>query len=332
MNAISTTARKRGRAARASGRGALFERVVVVTRETEFERLVTRFNTAQQARFYLEHAGQDFDPIEWAHAQYYEVLDRVRGAVPRGLKQQTVGREFLPQYSFGEDDLVITVGPDGLVVNTAKYLSGQPILPVNPDPATIEGVLVPFDPEDTAWAVGMAIAGDIGVREVSMAEARLQDGQSLLAFNDLFIGARTHVSARYWLSHNGRGEEQSSSGIIVSTGAGSTGWLRSVHAGAAGVAAAMGGGFPMLSDGGRLPWDVDGLVYAVREPWPSKATGAELVYGEIDPDEPLVVESHMADNGVIFSDGVEVDYLPFNTGATATIALAAQKAVLLFPG
>lgn len=332
MNAIFSTAGIRGRAARASTRGALFERVVVVTRETELEQLVARFNTAQQARFYLEHAGQDFDRIEWTHRQYHEVLDRVRRAVPRGLKHQLVGREFLPQYEFDEADLVVTVGPDGLVVNTAKYLAGQPILPVNPDPATIEGVLVPFEPEDPDWVVGMAIAGEIGVREVSMAEARLQDGQSLLAFNDLFIGARTHVSARYRLEQDGWGEEQSSSGIIVSTGAGSTGWLRSVHAGAAGVAAAMGGGFPELADEGRLPWDIDGLVYAVREPWPSKSTGAELVYGEIEPDEPLVVESHMADNGVIFSDGVEADYLPFNTGATATIAPAAQKATLLFPG
>lgn len=331
MNAIFPTAGIRGRAARASTRRALFERVVVVTRETELEQLVTRFNTARQARFYLEHAGQDFDRIESTHGQYHEVLDRVRRAVPRGLKHQTVGREFLPQYAFEEADLVVTVGPDGLVVNTAKYLAGQPILPVNPDPATIEGVLVPFKPEDPDWAVGMAISGEISVREVSMAEARLQDGQRLLAFNDLFIGARTHVSARYRLEQDGRAEEQSSSGIIVSTGAGSTGWMRSVHAGAAGVASAMGRPVAPPTNGGRFAWDADYLLYAVREPWPSKATGAGMVYGQAAADSPLVIESHMADNGVIFSDGVEADYLPFNTGATATIAPAAQKAALLFP-
>lgn len=329
MNAVIGRA---GVGARASPRGALFERVVVVTRETVLEQLVARFNTAQQARFYLEHAGQDFDPIERAHAQYQAVLDRVRRAVPRGLKHQIIGREFLPQYSFDEADLVVTVGPDGLVVNTAKYLAGQPILPINPDPATIEGVLVPFEPEDPDWVLGMAIAGDIAVREVSMAEARLGDGRRLLAFNDLFIGARSHVSARYRLEQEGRAEEQSSSGIIVSTGAGSTGWMRSVHAGAAGVASAMGRPVAPPPNGGRIPWDAERLLYAVREPWPSKATGAEMVYGKVESGSPLVVESHMADNGVIFSDGVEADYLAFNTGATATIAPAAQKATLLFPG
>lgn len=332
MNAIFPTAGARGRAARAPNRRTLFERVVVVTRETEFEQLVARFNTARQARFYLEHAGQDFDGIEGAHRKYHEVLDRVRRAVPRGLKHQIVGREFLPQYAFEQADLVVTVGPDGLVVNTAKYLDRQPILPVNPDPAAIEGVLVPFAPEDPDWAIAMSIAGEIGRREVSMAEARLQDGQRLLAFNDLFIGARTHVSARYRLEQDGQSEEQSSSGIIVSTGAGSTGWMRSVHAGAAGVARGFGSPVSPPPGNGRFPWDADYLLYAVREPWPSKATGAAMVYGHAAADSPLIVESHMADNGVIFSDGVEADYLPFNTGATATIAPAAQKATLLFPG
>ncbi len=62
------------------------------------------------------------------------------------------------------------------------------------------------------------IAGDVAERSVSMAEAWLQDGQRLLAFNDLFVGARSHVSARYRIAQGGREEEQSSSGVIFSDG------------------------------------------------------------------------------------------------------------------
>src|SRR5262249_39062124 len=120
------------------------EKVVIVTRKTALEELVTRFNTAGQAKFYLEHAGQDFSPIEAAHARYHAVLEDVSGRVPSGVKRQVIDRAFLPQFSFGEDDLVVTVGPDGLVVNTAKYLDGQPIVAVNPDPAHVEGVLLPW--------------------------------------------------------------------------------------------------------------------------------------------------------------------------------------------
>ena len=108
-------------------RPRLYEKVVIVTRRTQLEELAQRFNTAAQARFYLEHAGEDFAPIEADHAAYHRVLDGIRGLVPRGMKRQVIDRAFLPQFSFGESDLVVTVGPDGLVVNTAKYLAGQPI-------------------------------------------------------------------------------------------------------------------------------------------------------------------------------------------------------------
>jgi hypothetical protein len=81
----------------------------------------------------------------------------------------------------------------------------------------------------------------------------------------------------------------------------------------------------------RFGWDEDRLVYAVREPWPSKTTGAALVYGVITRDRPLVIASHMAENGVIFSDGVEADYLGFTSGLTATIAVADRHASLIMP-
>jgi NAD kinase len=305
------------------------EKVVIVTRKTQLEELVARFNTVGQARFYLEQAGEDFAPLEATHAQYHAVLGAVRSMVPAGVKQQVIDRAFLPQFTFGEADLVVTVGPDGLVVNTAKYLSGQPIIAANPDPARIEGVLLPFTVKQVGAALALGIYGEPKTRKVTMAEAALSDGQRLLAFNDLFIGVKSHVSARYRLESDGRAEEQSSSGIIVSTGAGSTGWLKSVYTGAARVIEALGGTVKPAPNAGRFPWEAERLVYAVREPWPSKSTGASLVYGVITKDRPLVVTSRMADNGVIFSDGVEADYLAFNAGFRATIRIAEKKANLV---
>lgn len=305
------------------------EKIVIVTRKTMLEELVARFNTVGQAKFYLEHAGQDFTPIEAAHEQYHAVLDGVRSLVPPGIKNQVVERTFLPQFTFAESDLVVTVGPDGLVVNTAKYLDGQPIVAVNPDPAHIEGVLLPFTARDLWRPITAAVYGDPPTHRITMAEAVLNDGQKLLAFNDLFIGARSHVSARYRIEVGGRAEEQSSSGILVSTGAGSTGWLKSVYTGASRVIEALGGKVEPPPEGGRVPWDADYLVYAVREPWPSKNTGASLVYGVITPDKPLMIASHMAENGVIFSDGVEADYLGFTAGHTATIRISEKMAKLV---
>lgn len=309
--------------------GSRFENVVIVRRRTELEELVRRFNTVAQARFYLEHAGQDFAPIEARHAHYQQVLEGIRASIPRGLKQQVIEREQLAQFSFYPADLVVTVGPDGLVVNTAKYLVGQPIVAVNPDPASIDGVLLPVTVQRFRPVLRDTLDGSAAIRSVTMAEARLSDGQSLLAFNDLFIGPRSHVSARYRIQHGQQIEEHSSSGIIVSTGAGSTGWLQSIYAGAAGVIEALGGQVTPPPAHGRIPWDADYLAFAVREPFPSKVTGTRIVFGTITRDLPLRLDSRMAEHGVIFSDGIEQDHLQFNAGAAATITLAERKAQLV---
>ena len=308
-----------------------YENVIVVTRKTELDDLVARFNTKAQARFYLQQAGHSFDGIEAAHDKHQQVLKKVRRAIPSGLKTQTIDREMVPRFVFGEADLVVTVGQDGLVSNTAKYLSGQPILAVNPDPERFDGILLPFTADTVEGPLNRTLYGELRAQEVTLGKAELSDGQSLLAFNDFFIGVRSHVSARYTIGIGERRETQSSSGIIVSTGAGSTGWLQSVYAGAAGVVEALGGKVVPPPNGGRLAWDSEKLIYSVREPFPSIATGATIVYGEFTNGTPLEITSHMASNGVVFSDGVEADYLEFNSGSELRISTAAQKALLVTP-
>ncbi len=306
-----------------------FEKVVIVTRKTELEELVARFNTVPQAQFYLEHAGQPFEPIAARHQHYQNVLDEVRRAVPRGIKSQVVDRGFLPQFTFGEADLVITVGQDGLVVNVAKYLDGQPILALNPDPSEYDGVLMPFDLQRFGRAFENTLRTEQPIQAVTMAQVELNNSQTLLGFNDLFIGTNSHVSARYEIEQGEFHENHSSSGIIVSTGAGSSGWLQSVYAGAAGVITALGGNVIPPVNGGRMPWESEQLIYSVREPFPSQVTQTGMVYGTIDRGCPLTLHSHMAENGVIFSDGMESDYLAFNAGSTATIGIAPKKAHLV---
>lgn len=162
-----------------------------------------------------------------------------------------------------------------------------------------------------------------------MAQASLNDGQTLLAFNDLFIGARSHVSARYGLRHAGRSERHSSSGVIVSTGAGMTGWLSSLFNMTNGLLAYAGQQAGVVAP--ALAWHDERLLFVVREPFASKSSQAALVCGAVTPDQPLQIESHMPEGGVIFSDGVETDFLAFNSGAIATITLAARKTLLVAP-
>jgi len=329
----------------------MYEKIVLVRRKTRLEELIERFNTRGQAQFYIEHSGGDFGLYEREHAVYQEGLLALRQGLGRLARLHEIERSYLPNYTFTQTDLVVTIGIDGLVVNTAKYLDGQPLVAVNPDPQHIDGVLLPYHAGQAAEAVQTVMQGRAHLRRISMAEARLNDGQRLLAFNDLFIGARSHVSARYSLHAGQSSERQSSSGIIVSTGAGSTGWLSSLVNMANGILAGFnraGLGDPVPGDragGGeraptgqaaflaqpRLDWEAEQLIFVVREPFASKTSQAGLVCGTITPQTPLVIRSEMADGGVIFSDGGEADYLAFNAGSTATIGLAPQKTCLGVP-
>lgn len=310
--------------------GSLSEnKIVLVKRKTRLDDLIARYNTMGQARFHIEHAGSDFSDYVEEDRLYRLALAETRRVLESFCRVQVLERSFVPHFIFGPQDTVVALGQDGLVANTLKYLSGQPLLGVNPDPARWDGVLLPFQVQNLRAVIPEALAGKRPLREVTMAQAALNDGQVLYAVNDLFIGQKTHVSSRYRLQLGGQLENQSSSGIIVSTGLGSTGWLKSVLTGAAGIAGSYFGHHPEAKPQSAA-WNSSYLYYSVREPFPSKTSGTSLIFGKVSKSVPLKLQSYMPENGVIFSDGVEQDFLQFNAGAEATVTPAEKKGFLVF--
>jgi hypothetical protein len=174
--------------------------------------------------------------------------------------------------------------------------------------------------------VQRVVADRAKVRQVTLAEVNLNNGQRMLAFNDIFVGCRGHVSVRYTLTVARQAEPQSSSGIIVSTGAGSTGWLSSLFNMTRGFAGWLGGDTGTVP---RMTWEDRRLAWAVREPFVSRHSRATLVAGWLGEGEELAVESLVPENGVVFSDGVEQDCLEFNSGTIARIGISRQVAQLV---
>jgi NAD kinase len=304
----------------------VYKKLVMVTRKTRLQELVERFNTRSQAKFYIEHSGSDFADYEREEDAYRSSLDVLRRSLDFEIPQQLVDRVLVPTFQFQKDDLVVTLGQDGLVANTAKYVGAQPIVAVNPEPGRFDGILLPFLPHEARAAVEKVVGGKARFQEITLAEIRLRDGQRLLAFNDLFIGARSHVSALYRISCGKKSEVQSSSGVLVSTGAGSTGWLSSVFNMASGVARFCGGAAikPV-----RMPWEDARLIYVVREPFVSRHSQANIVAGMLESGQELVLESLMPSGGAVFSDGMEADFLQFIAGAIGTVRAAEQRARLV---
>lgn len=303
------------------------KKVILVVRKTRLDELIIRFQTLSQAKFYVESLGQDFSDYEQEHQNYQAARNCIGEYLHTLGRFQILDREYLTNFVFGSEDLVIALGQDGMVANILKYLDGQLLLGVNPDAARFDGVLLPFKPLDLPKVVPEILCGKRKTRTVTMALAELNDGQQLYAVNDLFIGPKTHVSARYTLGFDGCLENQSSSGIIVSTGLGSTGWMKSIMTGATGIASAAGQENQLKYNG--FAWNRKELVFAVREPFPSIASKTDLLFGEITPEKPLEVVSLMPQNGVIFSDGIETDNLEFNVGSIAKISVAEREGYIV---
>ncbi|WP_298421114.1 sugar kinase [uncultured Kordia sp.] len=304
-----------------------FERILIIRDKTRLEQLIERFNSKAQARFYIENSGGDFAFFEQEHDTFYESLSIIKAATINKFKHKIIHRSFLPTYIFTENELILVIGQDGLVANTAKYVNGLPIIGINPDVERYDGILLKHSPNDLKSMLKKISKGNYQTKQVTMAKATLNDGQTLLAFNDFYIGADSHVSSRYQIEFNGKKEQQSSSGIIISTGAGSTGWLSSV--------------FNMTKNIGEFhyqnttncsstfAWNDDQLVFVVREPFLSKMSQTNIGYGIITKTCSLKIESNMPTKGIIFSDGIETDFLNFNSGSTVEINIADEKATLI---
>lgn len=290
---------------------SLAPRVVLVTRQTELSALLARHGTRGQVDFYLSARGQTLDAVEARHTLQETAIATAKTTIPADWTFAQVEREDLNRFLFFPNDIIVALGQDGLVANLAKYLADQPVIGVAPDPGIGEGVLTPHRLTALQDLLRRTAAGDIDADLRTMVAADLAGGDSLIAMNELFIGHRSHQSARYDINFGGETEFQSSSGIIVSTGTGLTGWARSIMA-ATGIAHSFG------------PTD-PAAAFFTREPWPSRTSGATLRSGEITQGQTLSVTSRQNEGGVIFADGIEPDFLAFDWGATATIHVAEQR-------
>ncbi|MDQ0792586.1 hypothetical protein [Streptomyces sp. B1I3] len=291
---------------------SLAPRAVLVHRRTEYEELLERHGTHGQAAFFLSTRGQSIEEVAERHARNRRAISDVAGAVPLQWRRTRVERADLDRFLFAPEDVVLVVGQDGLVANAAKYLSGRPVIGIDADPGRNPGVLVRHRAADTAALCRAAVAPGDRTEALTMVEAVADDTQRLLALNEIYLGPPGHQTARYRIRPDGAApvaeEPQASSGVLVGTGTGATGWLRSL--------------WTERGSTLRLPGPADPrLLWFVREAWPSPATGTALVAGELGRGDglALTVES---DRMVVFGDGVESDALELTWGQSVRLAIS----------
>jgi hypothetical protein len=173
------------------------------------------------------------------------------------------------------------------------------VIGINPSP----GVLAKHAPSDAARLLQAVANNTAAVEARTMVEAVSDDGQRLVALNEVYIGHPGHQTARYRIAN----ERQASSGVLVGTGTGSTGWCRSVW----------------QERGSRLALPAPTeprLVWFVREAWPSPGTGVEHTEGSLT-SEPLTIDVE-SDGLAVFGDGIEHDSVSLDLGQRLSVGLS----------
>lgn len=294
----------------------LVPRVVVVHRRTELEELLDRHATRGQAEFFLRSRGRGLGEVQGHHDALQQALHAVAVSVPADWRRGSVERADLSRFLFEPEDVVVVVGQDGLVANVAKYVTGQPVVGVDPEPGQGLGVLVRHRAEGLGPVLAAAASGRVRLELRTMVAAVTDEGRSLLALNEVYLGHPSHQSARYQLVlPDGVGEQQSSSGVLVSTGTGATGWCASVS--------------NERCEPVELPAPADeALAWFVREAWPSPTTGTSFTQGLLRPGEDLLLTSR-SDPLTVFGDGIETDRLLAGWGQQIRVGVAERRLALV---
>jgi hypothetical protein len=294
----------------------LAPRVVVVSRHSELDELLARHGTLGAAGFFLRERGRTLDEVTARHEALQATLTQVSAGIPGDWRRGAVERGDLSRFLFAPEDVIVIVGQDGLVANVAKYLRGQPVIGVDPEPGRNAGVLVRFSAVQAVELLVPAAEGTVPVQHRTMVRACLDDGQELLGLNEVYVGHHTHQSARYVLTGlDGTRERHSSSGVIVSTGTGATGWCSSIAR--------------QRADAPPLPAPEEpALCWFVREAWPSPATQTELTAGRLAREQQLELVAE-GEGMVAFADGVESDRLTLSWGQRVSVDIAPRELQLV---
>lgn len=200
-------------------------------------------------------------------------------------------------------DFVVSIGGDGTALGSSHYIRDGAMIGVNSAPGDSIGHFCGVNRKNFAARLD-AILGDES-KPVELARLQIAlDGKVLpeLALNDALIVHHCAASTtRYLIGIGKQEEEQRSSGIWISTAAGST----------AGIGSAGGRKMPLRSRR---------IQYLVRELYREPNRTYQFTRGFVEPGESITIASKMA-QGELYIDGARTFY-PFPFGARAGISEA----------
>lgn len=203
-------------------------------------------------------------------------------------------------------DFVVSIGGDGTALGASHYVRRGAMIGVNSAPGDSVGHFCSVQRRNFAERLDAVLNGEWKPVELARLLITL-DGKPLseLALNDVLIAHDCPASTTRYLIRIGESEEeQRSSGLWISTAAGST----------AGIGSA---------GGKKMPRRSKRIQYLIRELYREPNRNYRFTRGFLDPGETITIASKMA-QGELYIDGARTLY-PFPFGTRAQIKTAEES-------
>lgn len=293
-----------------------FKRVLVVFKRTKYELDLEIYGSLQVYKEVTKDKPQVFVRTLESHNRQIQSRNFLQTRVfPNAT---FVFREnFDPTDPLDGIDLVVSHGGDNHFTYVAHQVGNRPLIGCNSDPETSVGALLSFTAEDLERVVQNNYK-DVEIEEWSLLETEIQypNGkkvQTVPAVCELSIRNNSpDLTSRYWISYQNQKEEQKCSGLLIYTGAGSTGWISSCSPKR----------FPNFDKKERF---FQAYAREIRV----KSPETEFSLADFRAFDEVEVVSEM--NGGIAVDSLTERHYPFPPFSKATIRLAKEKLAVVVP-
>tara|TARA_Y100000310_G_scaffold341787_1_gene442115 strand:- start:15166 stop:15966 length:801 start_codon:yes stop_codon:yes gene_type:complete len=241
-----------------------------------------------------------------ANKQEKSTLQIVKNTLKKyKINYKIANREKLSKKLFQNKDLIIAVGGDGTFLRTSHFVFDRtPVFGVNSDPKLKEGFFMTSDKKDFERKFRRILKGKYSIRKLHRLEAYIEKKKvKELALNEFYISSeKEYHTARYYLTLKGKKERQKSSGVIISTAAGSYAWMKS-------------------AGGKALPLSSDKFQYMVREPYCGKVSAkCILVNNILNRNEKIEVEFEVG-GGIVIADSLSAEHV-FKAGQKVIVKMS----------
>lgn len=298
-------------------------KILVVTKQSKLEWEREKFGLDEKgirAKYSSEHAN--LDAILKAHERQLATRKELHTLLP-DADFLSMDKLVNPVRNY---DAVLSLGGDNSFIYVTHYLDPSiPVIGINSDPGRSLGKLCAWNSSDLARVVRHLQEENYKIEKWPRLQATIDDKSLIPATSEYYFGEdRSKDMSRHVLIHRGKQYEQKSSGIILATGAGSTGWRSS----AGRYRHPFGNQFNRTRAQGR---------FIVREPFQpntfrfylDQLTGEQRYTGKLEPGEEIILHSLNDGKGYATADSWE-EYA-FPRGSTAVVKISDQPLRVIVP-